>query len=130
MSYCCYTGELDEMVSFEYGQRTAQFVQTFNKTNHQFKSYGGLGHSSSPQVSYSPSPLASSPCITTSSDLRLQPLSKSYTVKVSCVQSLHCIMEAAAGFSVSVTLQLLANVEERLDYSSCQILYETQKIWI
>lgn len=44
-------GDSDPMVAFQYGRSTADFMQTFNKSNFTFKSYAGLGHSSSPEVS-------------------------------------------------------------------------------
>ena len=44
------TGDFDMTVQHQWGVLTSQFVQTFNTTNYQFKTYHGLAHSSSPQV--------------------------------------------------------------------------------
>ena len=53
-SYTIYlpTGDFDMTVQHKWGVMTSQFVQTFNTTNYEFKTYHGLAHSSSPQVSY------------------------------------------------------------------------------
>jgi predicted esterase len=44
------TGEADPMVPFTFGKMSAELMKSFSSTNHEFKTYPGLGHSSSEQV--------------------------------------------------------------------------------
>lgn len=37
-------GDDDNVVSFEVGKMTSEFVKTFNKTNYEFRCYPGLFH--------------------------------------------------------------------------------------
>ena len=43
-------GEADPMVPFTYGKMSSDLIKAFPSANYQFKTYPGLGHSSSPQV--------------------------------------------------------------------------------
>lgn len=42
-------GEADPMVPFTFGKMSAELMKSFSSTNHEFKTYPGLGHSSSEQ---------------------------------------------------------------------------------
>ena len=42
-------GEADPMVPFTYGKMSADLIKAFPSANYDFKTYPGLGHSSSPQ---------------------------------------------------------------------------------
>ena len=44
------TGEADPMVPFTYGKMSADLIKSFPSANYEFKTYPGLGHSSSEQV--------------------------------------------------------------------------------
>lgn len=48
-----YAGEADNMVKFEYGKLSADFLKSINCPKHDFKSYPNLGHSSDDPVSSS-----------------------------------------------------------------------------
>ena len=39
------------MVKYSYGQKSAELLSSLNPSNHTFKTYNGLGHSSDPTVS-------------------------------------------------------------------------------
>ena len=39
------------MVKYSYGQKSAELLSSLNPSNHTFKTYNGLGHSSDPRVS-------------------------------------------------------------------------------
>ena len=46
------TGDSDPVVSYKFGEMTAEFFKSINCKNHTFNTYKGLVHSSSPQVCF------------------------------------------------------------------------------
>ena len=46
------TGDSDPVVSYKFGEMTAEFFKSINCKNHTFNMYKGLVHSSSPQVCF------------------------------------------------------------------------------
>ncbi|XP_003383491.1 PREDICTED: acyl-protein thioesterase 1-like [Amphimedon queenslandica] len=42
-------GDSDMMVKYLYGQKSAELLSSLNPSNHTFKTYNGLGHSSDPR---------------------------------------------------------------------------------
>ena len=47
----CCQGDCDTTVAYEWGKMTSDYIKTFNANTHTFKTYSGLAHSSSAEVS-------------------------------------------------------------------------------